>query len=446
MKRMIRLIALLVCAAMLLSATAMAAGGQIELKDLVINAGEGMALDLSGIGLSMGFAENQTGAGIHVGLTANGQKAADLKLCVQDDKLLIGADGVNSVYSLDLESVVSAIQTQLPSAGGFSISPQDAAAFQALAEEAMMVLSGAVTPLQMYEQDGVSYQIYNISVTADQVDSLLNKLAVLLDRHPELAAQMGIGSFNSQFRQLPNRFSVEGFAAVSENGFDCEVYLVGTDKEDGERIGICLSVAGVSERDADAGAEAIAIRIDMGDGLPEEGFESAFIIDAYMLLVNGEFISFEVNMRDAYYEEDGIYAVLTSPVMDENSHWTLNILTLDEAAGFELSCDADDGVAVIFADDEYVSLGYVIDGAEGKYELNTNVDGEAISIGFASSISADNGEWIIPAGTASTDVLSLTEQQINVLYMEAMTVAINALARMAAANPTIAGMLGDLDF
>ena len=48
MKRMMRLIALVMCAVMLLSSTAFAVGGQIEIKDIVLSM-PGMNLDEAGV-------------------------------------------------------------------------------------------------------------------------------------------------------------------------------------------------------------------------------------------------------------------------------------------------------------------------------------------------------------------------------------------------------------
>lgn len=449
MKRMIRLIALLVCAAMLLSTSAVASGAQIEIKDITLSDGGENFLDFSGLGITLGAAENAGGMGLQLGVNAGGAKAAAVQLCLQDDKILLGADGVNTVYSVDLNSVISLIRTQLPDMRNFSLSPADQAAAEAIVQEAMMVFGNAVTPLQTYEMDGVSYQIYNISISADQIDGLLAKIAALLDKHPELAAQMGVERFADVFKDMPNRISVEGFAAVSDRGFDCEVYLVGTHKGNGERYGVCISAAGASEYDAAAGAEAIAVKVDMGEGLPEEGFESEFIIDTYALMVKGRFVSFEVDMHDADFEDEGVYAVCTSPVMSDNGHWSFNVVTLDGSAGFELDCDVDDGTAVMFADDEYISFNYEMSGVNyvnGKYNLDMNIDGERIIANASSSITPDDGAWIIPAGGATVDVLNLTEAQMNVLKMEAMTVGLTAMAKMAAVSPLIASLLGNMSF
>ena len=121
-------------------------------------------------------------------------------------------------------------------------------------------------------------------------------------------------------------------------------------------------------------------------------------------------------------------------------------MALDESAGLEADCSAQDGSVVLFADDDYISLQYAISGAEGEYLMNISADGMEISASAASSISADDGAWIIPADAQSVDIMGLTEAQLNVLQMEAMTVAMNALAKMAAANPLIASLIGEMDF
>jgi len=445
MKRMIRFIALVLSAVMLLSATAVASGGQLEIKDIIINISDEMNLDFSGLGLELAAAEVDGGAGIRLGLNAGGADAANIYACVQGNQLLIGADGVGSVYSLDLSSVAAQAPVELP-VENFALSAEDEAAIMALGQEAMQVLSGAVTPLESQEIDGVAYEILNIYIGPDQVDSLLAKLAVVLDNHPELFAESGYNNFSEMLADLEVKFSVEGFAAISESGFDAELYLVGTDVDDGEREGLGLQIAGTMESDPTSGADVVALSAILGEGVDGSNFEAEIVIDSYLLMVNGAFASFEISVADAEYEEDGLYAAFSAPVMSEAGHWNLSLVALDESVGFEADCSAADGSIVFFADEDYISLRYAINGADGEYLLNISADGTEIAASAKSSISADDGAWIIPADGQTVNVMTLTEDQMNLLQMEAMTVAMTALAKMAAVNPTVAALLGQMDF
>ena len=444
MKRMLRLIALVVCAVMLLNAAAFAAGGQIEIKDVVLSM-PGMNLDFSGLGLELAAAEKDGGAGIRVGLNAAGADAANLYACVQDNQLLIGAEGVGTVYSLNLASVVSQLPVGVPSQG-LSVSPQDQAAAAALAQEAMMVFGSAVSPLGTQDVDGVTYEIYNISISTDQVDGLLKKLAVLLDNHPEIFTRTGYRNFTDMLSRMKVRLSVEGFAAVSDNGFDAEVYLVSTGKQDGERCGIGVQIAGISEKTVTSGAEVVAVNALIGEGDSSANFEGEIVIDTYMLLQGGEFASFETSIADAEYGEDGLYAAFSSPVLNGADKWKLNLVTLDEEAGLDVTCDAQSGELNFFADEDYINLKYQVSGAEAAIALNMDADGVNMGANFTAALSADDGAWMIPAGTQSVDIMSLTDAQMNVLRMEAMSLAMTAVSKMAVANSTVAAMLGQIDF
>lgn len=444
MKRMMRLIALVLCAVMLLSATAFAAGGQIEIKDIVLSM-PGMNLDLSGLGLELAAAEKDGGAGIRVGLNAAGADAANLYACVQDNQLLIGADGVGTVYSLDLASVASQLPVEVPSQG-MTFSPEDQAAIEAIGMEAMMMFSGAVTPLGQQDVDGVAYEIYNINVSADQVDNLLKKVAVLLDAHPEIFAESEYRNFTDMINKMQVRFSLEGFAAVSDNGFDAEVYLISTEKGDGERFGVGLQIAGISERDPQGDSEAIAINAQLGIGDNNGSFEPAVDIESYMLFKGGEFASLEISAAESGYESNGVYAAFSSPVLNGDDKWSLNLVALDGTAGVELACNTRNGEINFFADEDYINFQYQINGADAAFALNMDADGVNMGVNLATTVSADDGAWIIPAGTQGVDILTLTDAQMNVLKMEAMTVAMTALSKMAVANPTVAGLLGEMSF
>ena len=60
------------------------------------------------------------------------------------------------------------------------------------------------------------------------------------------------------------------------------------------------------------------------------------------------------------------------------------------------------------------------------------------------TVTDTDGAWMIPAGSESIDIMSMSDQQSNVLMMEGMSVLMGALSSLAQANNTLASLISSM--
>lgn len=434
MKKLRTLIALLICAAMLLGSAGMAAGGkEISLNDIVVSVNGEELLNLSGIGINIGVAERDGGAGLHIGLNANGESVADVEAALQGNMLYMAADGISKVYGLDLLNVVGTAMEETQ----FTITAEDEAALMALVMEASAILPSCLTLVE--ETDETAH--FRLNVTEAQVDALLKALAGLLDNHPELFADSYYDNFSEMIADMEVKLSLKGDVLMTDAGMSAELYLVGTEIESGEASGIAiqLGMATATEENTDQ----LDIYFSMGEGMSEEDtvqyFESAFSL----WITDGNFDSFTGAFQTTD-TEDGLYFALASGDYTEDGMWGLEFGLLDESVMLIARGNMNSGVADLSVYEDVISLSYEMENGVGAYALEGTIEGDTFSVTANGKLSGTLGEWLIPAGTEAVDIMSLTEDDVNMLAMEGLSVAMGAMSAMAQANPLIASLLTEM--
>jgi len=439
MKILIRILALALCTVMLLSAGALAAGKEISLENVAIVIDGTQKLDLSGVGLNLGFVSDADGAGMHIGLSAGDESVLDIQACLRGDVLQIAADGVKDVYSMNLADLATAMQTQMP-AGGFAYSASDRTAAMALVEQAKEVLAQSVTPDGEVELDGIVYSVYNVSVSAEQVQGLLDGLAVLLNDHPELFMDSEYDNFSAVLADMDAVISLEGLILEAEDEFVAELYPILTDVDDGESETLLIYVEGNTEPGEAAGTTVQTLVTILGELEDDGSIDQQAAIALNYLEKAGEFGMLEVQISDIESTE-GVYLGVSAPELNEDAKWHGIFQSLSGEFALSVEGNDHDGGVLLESEGEYISLAYIIEGEKAQYGLSMLMDGSTVEIVADGSITDSEGEWMIPADAQTVDLSTMDEAKINALSMEFMSVTMNALARLSQANQVIAALI-----
>lgn len=436
MKRIKTLLAMLLCVAMLLSSAAFAASGtELSFNDILYTDenGEPM-LDLGGVGLNLGFAENDGAIGLHLGLNANNESVADIQLTLQGNRLLMAMDGVSKVYSLDLASIIA---DSLGSS--ISLSEADLEALLTFVTDASGILANSVAT----GDDGITI---TIDVSEEQVDALLAALAKMLDTHPELFANSEYDSFSEVIADMDAKLSLQGSIVPTDAGFESSFYLIATDIESGEVSTLALIVAFdiVTENDTDQ----YDIYVNFGIGADKEEVVmspySAYIGLQYIDDQFDSFIFLAGTTTETGDMEEGFYFAYISPTFDSEKKWYVKTGTMDDSSLLSASCNMSDGNVTIKADDDTIEMGYAMENGEGIYKLVTDIDGVSNELSANGKLYNTEGEWLLPAETEAVDLMSLDEDGMNMLMMEALSAVLNALSAMGQANVLIGELVSSM--
>ena len=107
------ILAVLLAMLMLISACAMAeeaSGGQLIVRDVVIDMGEGGTLDLSGVDLTLALAGDEAQTALRLALDAAGASVLNVIAAFDEEQLTLRADGISDVYALSYEDLIALIE------------------------------------------------------------------------------------------------------------------------------------------------------------------------------------------------------------------------------------------------------------------------------------------------------------------------------------------------
>ena len=176
-----KLLAILLCAVMLLSACALAEGRQITVKNVALTSNGTVALDLSALEAVIDVAAEGEAAGARLDITANGSSLGSVVAALVGQEALLQINAMTSsayaldVSGLDLSSVTSSVENVMAEDNG--------AAFDAvLAQLDGIVTDGGVTTL-----NGMDYQTTLISISEEQMAALI---AAAAEQNASVAEQM----------------------------------------------------------------------------------------------------------------------------------------------------------------------------------------------------------------------------------------------------------------
>ena len=197
-----KILAVLLAMLMLISACAMAegaSGGQLIIRDVVIDLGGGETLDLSGVDLTLAVAGDEVQTALRLALDAAGANVLNAIAAFDSEQITLRADGISDVYALSYEDLMAMIEE---SAGGVDLSEGYQSSFGAgfalgasggempeelvtLFDHAMEIMPNVLTEAGTKEIDGVEYMAYEVDVSEERMALLLDDLVAFLDAYAQ---------------------------------------------------------------------------------------------------------------------------------------------------------------------------------------------------------------------------------------------------------------------
>lgn len=337
-----KLLAMLLCAVMLLSACAAAESYGVTLKNLYLAENGTPVLDLSGIGLGLEFGSRDDGGDMMISLLADGANMLDLVISGSAEGVLMSMTGVSDVYSVSAEVVESIVNSASQSVNvqveedTVQLTDAEKAALAELGERVAAAFSAGLSSQGTAEINGASYEAMALNVSQESLRPIIDDFAKIMDNYSYVLEDTGFESFTQMVQTIDPQVSMSGEMYSGETGGIIDMSLN-------------ASVVGGSE------SGALAVYGEFAQGAGENGF------DSYM----------EITMSAA---------------------------------------------------EESYTLAFELSGAAGT------------------------GDWAIPMGTESVDLIAALEDetQMQKLSMEAMSAAMMAVSGMAAANETVAAMIAGM--
>lgn len=283
-----KLLSILMTLVMLLSACAFAEAvenenAEIILGDIVVTMNETPILDLTGLDLILGVVTGETN-GMQLALGAADQEVLALNVALAGEQLLLSMTGVSGVYSLDVaqaaetagfdaDAVTNLDVNQVTEA----ISPEDQLALMALVMEGAALVQAGTTAAGTEEIEGVTYEVTNVDITAEQIQPLLEKAVAILDNYSHLLAETGIESFSQLYETFAPALAVSGVIYDGETTGIIDFAVAGSiyGGTEEEHVGyVSLYLEG-----AEVGEDGASLYVELGGGVGEQNYGLAFNLD-----------------------------------------------------------------------------------------------------------------------------------------------------------------------
>lgn len=442
-----KLLAIFLCAALLLSACALAEGGELTLSNIQLKV-NGSPVDLSGIDLRLAYAKDGENTGARLAIDGNGEELASLTASLRGEELLLAAAGVSSVYALSVESEQSDTETE-----ALSFTEQELNELKALWDGWREEVRAACTELASEESAGTAYKSYAISASEEQNAALLFGIADILDRQSAVRAAVqtelgGTDSLRALLESSGITVSAEGTMRVAEQereeSFDLLLTINSYGLEEPEHVGVELVVAELAdEGSGDKGVDVSARLYDADDAQNEDDAELGLTVtldsatetftgmDGYVLRSEGE-------------SEEGLYFGVYGPETQGNGLWQLSLTSLDDSfsanVAFGKSEDLDGLYILVYSGDSALEFYY----DAGQAGLSVFSGDASYSVTADAVISDTDGGWLALDGANAVDALNMTDAQSQTLQTELMALLLNLISGLAAANETVAALVGSL--
>lgn len=452
-----KMLAMLLAVLMLISACAVAesAGGQLIVRDVVIDMGGGQQLDLSGLDLILAVAANDEQAGLRLALEGAGQSALNAVAVIGMEMLTFHVDGLSDVYSISYADLMAMAEefggeSEVPSAfeAGFAAGAagdEMPAELEKLVADASEIFAGSITYAGTETIDGVEYEAVQISVGEEGMAVLLDDLVVFLDAYGQDGLEgSGYDSFKAMFDDAQLTMQVDGKLYTNDTDViaDIDVKAFAEGDPEPETLNIYAEIT------ADAETAEFDVALSEADG--EETEEIVSFIGSYSV-VDGEFGEFELGIYEPYSDEALLYVSANAPAAQSEGKWEFYLGVNDgyETVSFYLDFGSvngqDEFYAHLIADGETLYISY--EGADGVGSLRAGMkDGEEILGGFYATVEVaeDDGAWLPGEVGETVDLLTIDDAQIEKVSNEAMILLMNAMSVLAAANETVASLLGSM--
>lgn len=440
-----KLLAIFLCAVLLLSACAFAEGKELTLSNIQIDA-NGNPIDLSGIDLRLSYAKDGESSDARLAIDGNGAELANLTVSLQGDELLLAATGLSKVYALTLDDAAGEQEEQ----DGIAFTEQDLNDFLAVLNAWLADFEASMVPAGTEEIDGATYQNYSISISAEQLDTAFFGFCDILDRQSAIRAavqkELGVDSLRALQEASGIAMSVEGTLSIGEQDASAEVIYTVNDPEleEPEHIGMDIIITAIEDETTAGKGVDVSIclydaddaqsddELDIGLTITLDGETEAFTgMDGYVLL-------FEDGA------EKGAYFGVYSPAVQGSGLWQVSLMSYDETTAIDVAfgkTEELDGVyAAVTADGSVLEFYY----DAGKAGLSLYSGEEYYSAAADVTISDTDGSWLALDGANAVDALNMTDAQMQSLETELLATLLRLASGLAASNETVAALLGGL--
>ena len=459
-----KILAVLLAVLMLISACAMAegaTGGQLIVRDVVIDLGGGETLDLSGVDLTLAVAGDDVQTALRLALDAAGANVLNAIAAFDSEQMTLRADGISDVYALSYEDLIALIEE---AAGDVDLSEAFQSGFDAgvavgmsdgempeelvtLIDHATEILPNTISDGGVETIDGVEYTIIEIDVDEDRMALLLDDLAALLDVYAQDGlADSGYDSYRQMFEDANLRMTVDGEVYVAETEIvaSINVNALVADETEPETLNINLDI---TEDVENSSVDVYGVFSEV-DG--EETEEMGSFLATYTE-VDGEFGEFDLGIYEPDSNESVFYFDMCAPAAQDEGLWEfyVNIEEDGESVSFYLDFGSVDGqdefYAHLIVDDETLYISY--EGADGVGTLNAGmIDGEESMGGVTATVEVaeDDGAWLPGAADSMVNMLTVDEAQMEKLSEEGMNLLMNAMSGLAQANESLGALIGSM--
>ena len=458
-----KVLAVLLCALMMFTGSAMAVSQEITIGNFMIYSGEQVLLDLSGIELKLGLGENEEYAGIMAGLAANGETLVEAVAALGAEEILLGMTGLSDYYSINLQQVMEMLQAELEASGmsmedlmGELTAGVSAAQDTAVLENVMAVVENIMTTSMAdggtEEIEGVTYQVVTMTVTEEQMDELLKAIVAAVDAYaPEAADGTGYDSLVEAFEAGGMYSSMEGAIYMGDTDVIADFYQVlGYEGEEDEEVIEHYVSMEVLEGETE-GAQEMDIWYALYSDY-DDFEEPEFSALAMIYTENDEFVGVETLFS---VEDEELYVDVISQQTEGGKLWEVSFGNYNEethfAVGFgPMSATQNCVYLDIYEGEDVITLAYVYEGNYGQVELYTFVDGEEIVMTADVTVSEGDGAWLPANVTESVDILGLVSDlmseanvaQVEKLNNEAAALLNNVLGTLVQSNESLAALMG----
>ena len=459
-----KILAVLLAMLMLISACAMAegaSGGQLIIRDVVIDLGGGETLDLSGVDLTLAVAGDEVQTALRLALDAAGANVLNAIAAFDSEQITLRADGISDVYALSYEDLMAMIEE---SAGGVDLSEGYQSSFGAgfaldassgempeelvtLFDHAMEIMPNVLTEAGTEEIDGVEYMAYDVDVSEERMALLLDDLVAFLDAYAQDGLEgSGYDSYRQMFDEADLRMSVNGEMNMAETEIIANINLnvLVAGETEPETLNIYLDI---TEDVENSSVDVYGVFSEV-DG--EETEEMGSFLATYTE-VDGEFGEFDLGIYEPDSNESVFYFDMCAPAAQDEGLWEfyVNIEEDGESVSFYLDFGSVDGqdefYAHLIVDDETLYISY--EGADGVGTLNAGMIDGVESMGGVTAtveVAEDDGAWLPGTADATVDMLTIDDAQMQKLSTEGMSLLMNAMSGLAQANESLGALIGSM--
>ena len=458
-----KFVSVLLCIAMLLTVCAFAEGGELTISNVVVSLGE-EALDFSGIDLRLAAAAGETDGGLRIALGANGEVVLSGLAVLNEQGVALAMDGLSNTYTISMADLMAMMaedpdfQQMMQLMQALDFTEQDLVELVAIFETFMANVQASISDTGTEEINGETYQTYAVNFGEEGYDALFGGLAALLDKHPALVGMImdgtGYSTLSEAYEASGMKLRAEGVAISGES--EVEVDLMGYGSAEGmEEIAMNCYVYAAAGADEETGTEAVDMSIALSEVVDEE-YVGIVELNGCITSVTatGELAAFDgyiavpagtVDGEEAY---EGVLFGLYGPALTGTGLWQISIGDWNETVSFDVSfgnADGMDGVyGMLTAEEAQISFytetvdgvgtaGVAFADAESLVEVTADI-----------ALSETDGTWTAVDTSNAVDILTITEEQVNTVSMEAMIALMGAVSELAAANDTVAMLAGNL--